>query len=986
MQRIDFKKTIQTNWIHVAAIAFFLLTTFFYFRPQFSGYMLEQHDIAQFQGMVQEVKAYRDKFGEEPLWTNSMFGGMPTYQISTYYDGNIISKINYYVKLGMNSPAGIFFLYLLCFYIASLLFRFKPIIGVLGSLVFAFSSYNIIILQAGHNSKAAAIALAVPVIGSFYFAFRRKPVLGILLSALFMSMEMAANHLQITYYLGILLIFMGGIELYRLIKEKSIGLFLKVTGGMILAYLVAILINYGNISMTNDYAKHTIRGGNDITINPDGTSKADIATEGLDKDYILQWSNGIAESFTMLSPYVKGGGTTAVQNSPFAGDLKSKEFRRNAPLIAKNNAYWGDQLFVSGPVYLGIIVVFLAFLALVFTKDLMVWGMFGASILCLMLAWGSNFPVLTDFFLDYIPGYNKFRAVTIILSILGITIPLLALFFLDQLITEKNFFVINFKKLIIATSSFFGVLIILIFTGIGDGFLSEQESEFISNYENEVKQQIISSNPQIDKEDLSTEVNLRVQNADQQFDALIDFRKHIYQSSLWRSIGFGFVGFGLILIFIKFNLKHEYIVFGLIIMALIDLVLVDLNYLNNERKGSTYKHWMKESDYSYPYNPTKADLFILEQEVKDNNELAKTINDIEASKFNKNGKKILSQERNLMKFNALNFATNYRVFEPNGLTSSTRSSYFHKSIGGYHGAKLRRIQNVFDFHFGKGNMEVLNMLNIKYFIQGEQVQTNANALGNAWLVKELKIENSPNDEIRSLGPQFAIKLLDNNYQLTFNNNRIDSIEVTTNEWKSIEINDIPIIFENIERSKIDAYYVEDVYGKMEWLPKIEFEKDTSDSFKKILEVNLMSDFDSKNEAIISNEDALNLSNLVFSGEGKIDLKSYLPNELNYDVQISEESQFAVFSEIYYPDGWKAFIKRDKEEKGKEVPIHRVNYLLRGIELPTGNYELQMRFEVDKFKTVNWISLISSSLLIFALLGYVISQLLKLRNSSVEEHG
>lgn len=952
--------------------------------------MLKQHDIEQFQGMARETKVFREKFGEEPLWTNSMFGGMPTYQISTEYSGNWMTKLYRFLRLGIASPAGMFFLYLICFYIAMACIRIKPIIALFGSFVFAFSSYNIIILQAGHNSKAAAIALALPVIGAFYMAYRRNMKWGILLSALFMGIEMAANHLQITYYLIILFIGMGIAEFIRAIKTKALKSFIVTTLGIILAYVFAVGVNYGNITLTNDYAKHTIRGGNDLSINNDGTSNESDKTEGLSKDYILQWSNGISESMTLVSPYVKGGGSSTIKDSPFAEKLRSQEYRKDANIIGQNNLYWGNQIFVSGPVYLGVIIVFLAFLSLVYAKGPLRWGMFGAALLCLMLAWGSNFMWLTDFFLEYVPGYNKFRAVTIVLSVIGIIVPLLAVFFLHQLVKNREEIAANIKPLIISSAVFVGVLLVLTFGGLGDGYLSDQENEYITNYETKVREQILAEDPKqlldnygIDvnnERQLSEVISQQASDVNKQFDILIEFRADVYQESMLRSVLFTLIAFGLIFSYLKLSFKYELFIAGLTVFAIADLVMVDLNYLNTERKGSKYEYWMEEEKFNFPFYPNKADLAILDNEVRNLPEVQSEIERIDKMKSSALSKNHVSvAEKWAMKFDELNLATNYRVYEPQSLTSSTRVSFFHKSIGGYHGAKLRRIQNLFDFHFGSGNMPVLNMLNVKYIIQGDQIQTNPSTLGNAWLIKELEVRETPDKEILALGSEFKITTFDDAYLIEKDGQKHTEVSIFDNELDGLKFADtsLKVDFGKVKRSGISSSYVQDVNGNTNWIPLAELKKDTLNSFRELVRMELIRTFDPKDVAIVSPDVAEKIGNLSFSGEGSISLTSYRPNELKYAVSIPSENQMAVLSEVYYPDGWKAFIGN------KEIPIHRVNYLLRGVQLESGEYELTLQFSPEKFAFANTVALIFSLLILLTILFFFVKDFVLTKNSSID---
>src|SRR5690554_548359 len=497
MKKIDFKKLIKKHWIHLLAFGLFILTTFIYFQPQFSGYGLVQHDIEQFKGMSNEINHHRETVGEEPLWTNSMFGGMPTYQISTYFEGNLVGRTAKALQLWMASPAGLFFAYLIGFYIMLLCMRINPKVAILGAFAFAFSSYYIIIIQAGHDTKAMAIAFAAPVVGAFYMAYRSSIKWGLLLSALFMGFELYANHIQVTYYLAILLIFLGIGELVIAARKKQLINFFKVTTGLIVVYLFAAGINYGRLSLTNDYAKHTIRGGNDITIRVDGTSSETNQTSGLDRDYVTQWSYGIDESLTLISPNIKGGASSALSNSQFSDLLRDPEIRREASLVANNNVYWGDQPFTSGPVYLGIIVFYLALLGMIYLRDPRKWALFVGGVLALMLSWGHNFMGLTDFFLDYIPFYNKFRAVTIILTVVELVVPILAVLFLDKLFKKKDEIKKNLKPLYIATGGLFVLLLTLTYTGLGDGYLSKQENDFLITYPDQVKAQLAQEDPEV---------------------------------------------------------------------------------------------------------------------------------------------------------------------------------------------------------------------------------------------------------------------------------------------------------------------------------------------------------------------------------------------------------------------------------------------------------------------------------------------------------
>lgn len=998
MRNIDFSKIFKNNWIHLLAVGLFLITTYIYFQPQFEGHRLNQHDIEQFQGMSNEVNHFREIHDEEPLWTNSMFGGMPTYQISTKYDGNLLSDVTMFLRFGMDSPAGIFILYLLGFYIMLICMRVNPKVAIFGALIFAFSSYFIIILQAGHNTKAAAIGLMGPVIGAFYMAYRHNLKWGILLSALFMGIQLTSNHFQITYYLGIVLVGFGIAEFVRTLNHKQWKRFLTTTIGILVAYFFALGINFGNISLTNDYAKHTIRGGNDISINPDGSTNESEKTSGLDKGYITQWSYGIGESMTLLSPNIKGGSSSAIQNSQFAEKLRDPEMRRNASLIGQNNIYWGAQPFVSGPVYLGIIVFFLALLGMVYLKGPLKWTLAGVTVLALMLSWGKNFMGLTDFFLDYLPGYNKFRAVTIILSVVELTIPLLGVLFLNKLFKKREEIKNNIKPLFYASGGLLGILILLSFTGLGDGYLSPEEKDMAYNPEQyiesrkaEFRKQIKGEDPRVlqqngidinNKEQVESIIERqvpKVSQINQQFDALVDFRKSIFQSSMWRSILFLILGIGLILIYLYTAVMKELILIGLALFTLGDLISVDLNYLNNKKQKNNrnYIHWIEDSDYNYPLAPTQADKQILESEITQNPELKKKIDNVTVKREGRRGV-VNSNAVWSKKFQTLNMNSNYRVYEPKAGFSSSRTAYFHKALNGYHGAKLRRIQNVKDFHIDRGNMKIFNMMNVKYIINQGRAQTNPGALGNGWFVKTLNVQPNPNKELLALGDIFVIENLDNSLQLKINDEVVTNDTITGYENINLIKNSDTLFsgVSQITRSKLNSAFVKDINGKTSWIPMKELLKDTLDSFTKIVEIKQIHEFNPKEEAIVSEEVAEKVSSLQYSGSGQVEFLSYLPNELKYKVS-SDEKQFLVLSEVYYPDGWKAYLD------GEEVDIHRVNYLLRGIEIPAGDHELVMRFEVSKFYMSNNIALIGS-IILFLLIAVAFTKDFLLNRQTNEE--
>ncbi|MCE3294347.1 MAG: hypothetical protein K0R65_61 [Crocinitomicaceae bacterium] len=1005
------KAFFQKNWVHAAIIALFFILTYFYFSPQFDGNGLRQHDIEQYIGMSKELKDYHEKTGEYSLWTNSMFGGMPSFQVLVKYQGNIVGEIvSAYLKT-IPPPAGIVFLYMVCFYIFALCLRINPWVGMLGAIAFGFSSYDIIIIQAGHNSKALAVAFMAPVVGAFIMAYQRNLRWGIILSALFMTLEISMNHLQVTYYLGILMLFLGLVMLVDAIRKKAYKNFIIASAGVLVAYLLAVGINYGNISLTNQYAKHSIRGGNDITLNPDGTSNAGNATTGLDKDDVTRWSYGIGESFTLISPYVKGGGTMILADSPFAEDAEKLDLSTDKLNAVMNYpVYWGDQPMTSGPVYVGIIVAFLAFLALIFVKNPVKWALLAATVLTLALSWGKNFMGLTDFFLENIPGYNKFRAVTIILVIVELCIPILGVLFLNYMVKERESLVAQKKKFFIASGGFFAFLLIIKMVGLGDNYMSAGDKDQFArieeakqNIKDGIKAQVMQMDPAqqqqygvntADPAQMEQFINAQyeqyvTQNNLQQLEIsqeeIKTVRESIFNSSMNRSLLFCALAIGLLSLLFLTQLPSLAIVGGLAVVVALDLIPVANNYLGKQELGSGYKYWDSKANTMYPISAAAADLQILEIETSLNPSLKSKVAQAEKEgqrKANELG--FSGKEKNRVvdsyKFAALNSATNYRVFDVNGNFSSAQASYFHKSLGGYHGAKLRNVQNVFEYHLSKNNNKVYDILNVKYFIQSDDkgnkmASPNMTAMGTAWFVKNIDTYDTPNDEIRALGNQFEVKNIGQG-QLVVNGEVKTSAKIYGSESLRyvLQGDSINVPMSNGMSEGMEAVFVMDVNGKTNLVPKMTLDLDTAKSFLKLTELKVVNEFRPREEAVMLKSEAAKLSAKKFSGEGRIEMSSYAPNKITYKAEANGK-QFAVFSEIYYPEGWSAKID------GKEVDIRKTDYLLRGLEIPSGKHTIEFSFDVPKFHSSNKMALILSLVLLLGLGGMAVFELIKSRKSN-----
>lgn len=798
---------------HLAVVLIFLVVIMAYFSPLLEGKRLRQPDITNWKGMSKEIVDYRAKTGEEALWTNSMFGGMPAYQISVEYKGNLIRHIDNIFKFGLPHPANLVFIYLIGFFILLMVLKVDPWLALAGSVAFAFSSYFFIILEAGHNSKAHAIGYMAPVLAGIILTYRGKHLAGMLITALFLALELRANHLQITYYLMMMVIILGISELIVSIRQKTIPAFLKATGLLFIAAFLALSTNITNIWATWEYGKDTIRGKSELSSDPGNR------TTGLDKDYATQWSYGKAETFTLMIPNTKGGATGSLGNNRKAMEKVDPMFSQ---AVAGQNHYWGDQPFTSGPVYTGAIMVFLFILGLFILKGHLRWWLLAVTILSVMLSWGKNFMPLTDFFLHYIPGYNKFRAVSMILVIADLAIPLLGILTLKEII-EKPTIIREKQKQFYLTLGLTGGLA-LVFYLMPQAFFN-----FLSGMEQAA---ITEQRATLDSSQIA------------QFDSLINnleaARVSIFKSDAIRSFFFILLASTLIWLYGSKKIKSGVLTVSVIFLIAIDMIPIANRYLNND-------NFVSKTQVNNPFAATEADKIIL----KDTD-------------------------------------PNFRVFNTTVSTFQDAStSYFHKSIGGYHGAKLRRYQELIDHHISKGNENVLNMLNTRYFILNDAnrqpvVQINMDAAGHAWFV---------------------------------------------NTWKMVENAD----------QEIDA----------------------------------LTNFSPESTAIVDKRFAQQLSGFSSMPDTNafIKLTEYQPNKLIYKYQAATD-QLAVFSEIYYDKGWKAFID------GKPAPYFRADYVLRAMVVPAGSHEIEFRFEPRVYFTGEKISFAGSLLLILMMLGYAGNEIRK----------
>jgi hypothetical protein len=672
-----FKKAIP----HVFAVAIFLALTLIYVSPVLEGKRIFQSDIMKFKGMSKEIVDFREKTGEEPLWTNSMFGGMPAYQISVLYKNNISRYFHKVLTMGLPRPADMIFLYFIGFYILLLVLRINPWLAILGAIAFAFSSYHFIIIEAGHNSKAVAIAYMAPVLAGIIVALRGHLLKGGLLTAIFLGLQINANHYQITYYLLYIVLAVGiGWFIYAL-NEKQLKQFFSSIGVLILALVLALTLNFSNLITTWEYSKYTIRGGSELS------DDLGIQTPtGLDKDYATRWSYGIAETFSLFIPNIKGGSSQAITANT---DALNKIDRQYHEWVGQQSHYWGEQPFTSGPVYVGAIIFFLFVFGVFIVKGYLKWAMLAATLLSIILAWGHNFMPLTDFFLDHVPGYNKFRAVSMTLVIAGLCIPLLALLALKEILSKPAIVKVKLNEFLLALGFTAGLsLVFYIAPGLFFNFITSQEMASMQEFK-------------LNQPDMAATVDLLL-------GQLEKARIGILKADAIRSFLFIALSAVLIYLFHAGKIKQNIFIMVLALLILADMWTVNRRYLNND-------NFVNRRQVERPFQPTVADQVIL----KDTDP----------------------------HFRVLNLTTN--------TFNETATSYFHKSIGGYHGAKLQRYQDLIDHHIIKGNTTVIDMLNAKYIINSDQnrrpsAQVNFNATGNAWFLNRYKEVANADEEIAAL--------------------------------------------------------------------------------------------------------------------------------------------------------------------------------------------------------------------------------------------
>ena len=816
--------TLLKKWLpDMLAVLLFAVLAFAYFFPaDIEGRILYRHDASAGRGAGQEGIEYMQKTGERSRWTNALFGGMPTYQMApSYHSTDKLSTMTKIYHLFLPENVWYVFAYLLGFYILLRAFDFRQHLAALGSIVWAFSTYFLIIIAAGHIWKVWALAYLPPLIAGLVLAYRGKYLWGFVLTAIFTAFEINANHVQMTYYYLFIILAMVIAWLVDAIRKHQLAAFGKATAVCIAGAAIGVCINLSNLYHTWQYGQESMRGKSELVKK----NSANQTSSGLERDYITQWSYGIDETWTLLIPNTKGGASVPMSESKIAMEKADPTYESIYQQIGQ---YWGEQPGTSGPVYVGAFVMFLFVLGLLIVKGPMKWALLAVTILSILLSWGRNFMGFTDFFLDYVPMYAKFRTVASILVIAEFTIPLLAMMALKKLFDEPEGFSKYSKPIYISfgVTAGFCLLFALMPTTFFDGFVSSSEMRALSTLPQEHIQPLISN--------------------------LVDMRTAVFTADCWRSFWIIVVGMVLLMAYKYRKLKAEYTIGAILVLCLIDLWQVNKRYLNDEM-------FVPQSEREAPQQMTQTDELILRDKTLD--------------------------------YRVLNLASN--TFNEN------ETSYYHKSIGGYHAAKLRRYQEMIEQYIspemqglmnavaeaggdmtqvkGDSICPVINMLNTRYFVfplQGGQTVPiqNPYALGNAWFVDKISYAKNANEEILKVGQ-------------------------------------IDLRHEAVADEKFQAQLGDAVA------------QDTTST---------------------------------------VDIKSYEPNQLTYEVN-SGKGGVVVFSEVYYP-GWTATIDGEPAELG------RVNYILRALNVKPGKHEVVLSFFPKSVDTTETIAYTAYAILILVLAG------------------
>ena len=821
------------NIFYIAgSLILFIAIALIYTNPVFQGKEIIQHDIVQYKGGAKELLDYRAKHGEETYWSDAMFGGMPTYQTGAQFRGDVIKHVDNALNF-LPKPANYLFLLFAGFFLLGMTAVRNWKYALLGATFFGLSTYFYIIISAGHNGKVHTIAYFAPLLAGILLVYiRKKYLLGFAVTALFMGLQIAANHFQMTYYLFIGIGFLFLSELIRVLLKKSDWKHFGISSGVLaLAFLLGIGMNSQRLLANREYAEETVRGKQIL----EDEKQNHASKDGMNRDAMLMWSYGKLETLNLFIPRIYGGSSQEKGSDRIMQNIQdlvqenatSQEEVDNILKGFSSPTYWGEQPGTAGPAYQGAVVCFLAFLGFFFAPKKYKYWILGASVLTIMLAWGSNFLIVSDLFIDFVPLYNKFRAPSSILVVVELLFPLIAIVGLYSFFNNKNLTTEYKQKVLMYAGG--GVLafllLMLVFGKSLLGFYTETEKRYLPPYI---------------------------------LDYLIDERYGMFREDSIKAIFYVGTVLGVLFLTMKQKLTQNIALIIIGAVSFFDLWSVNKRYLNND--NFVDKEFVQE-----PFVTEVSDYLI--ERAGNNTEAQRLLDQAEMNKM----LSILTEKDK----------GHYRIF--NSITSpfnETSTSYFKSSVGGYHAVKLRRYDDLINQYFSetdnKKTLNILNMLNTKYILlgslQGPRAEINPNANGNAWFVSDIQFVKTPNEEIKAVG-----------------------------------------------------------------------------------------EIDNKKTAVVSVEDQKYFEgkNLQSDSTAMIELKNYQPNQLEFKTQ-SKTPQLAVFSEIYYPKGWKMLLD------GKEVPYIKANYLLRAVFVPAGNHEVRMVFEPEVIEKGKMISM--SAFGIFLLLS------------------
>ncbi len=836
------------KWLpDLLAVLLFAIIAFAYFFPaDTEGRILYRHDSSAGRGAGEELTQYYQRTGERTRWTNSLFGGMPTYQMAPSYDSQqVLNTVGKFYHLWLPENVWYVFAYLLGFYILLRAFDFRRELAVLGSIIWAFSSYFFIIIAAGHIWKVIALAYLPPMIAGIVLAYRGRYLWGFVVTGLFTALEIQANHVQMTYYYLFIILFMVIAYLVEAVRSRQLARFGKATAVCFVAAAIGVAANLSNLYHTWEYTHESMRGKSELVKK----NSANQTSSGLDRDYITQWSYGIDETWTLLVPNAKGGASVSLAQNEKAMEKADPQFYQ---IYQQLGQYWGDQPGTSGPVYVGAFVLMLFILGLFIVKGPMKWALLAATVLSVLLSWGHNFMWFTNLFIDYVPMYAKFRTVASILVVAEFTIPLLAMLALKKIVDTPDFFSqkiclrLGAKSHPIATRTATNALWLWVSFAATAGMallFIAAPSLFFGDYVSATEMQAMKNIPGEYLGPLLA--NLRT------------VREYIFTADCWRSVIVVAVGTALLLLHRYHKLGTRYAVGGIIVLCLIDMWQVNKRYLNDDM-------FVERSVRETPQQMTATDQQILQDKTPD--------------------------------YRVLNLASN--TFNEN------ETSFYHKSIGGYHPAKLRRYQELIEQYIApemrgmmsaiaqaQGDMTrvpgdsiypVLNMLNTKWVIlplQNNQTAPlqNPYAFGNAWFIDRIKYVDNANKELDGVG-----------------------------------------------------------------------------------------EIDLRHEAVADSKFSETLGNAVAqNGTSVVKLQKYEPNELSYSVE-SAKGGIVVFSEIYYP-GWTATVD------GADVPVGRVNYVLRAINVKPGKHSVVLTFKPSSVTHTETTAYIAYLLLALAIIAGIVAE-------------